>query len=162
MNVDCILQTCNVCGLRYLLIGGMNYLLRHKPVLTFDVDLWVDPAADNLTRCEKALAELEAEWGRTETDWGKVSEKPAGWLKGQGVFCLSSPQGSIDIFLSVAGLRDWSVSRKSAVKARTASGVEYLGLCDADMLSCQMALPSGERKLERIATLKAALGHPSK
>ena len=127
MNVDCILQTCNVCGLRYLLIGGMNYLLRHKPVLTFDVDLWVDPAADNLTRCEKALAELEAEWGRTETDWGKVSEKPAGWLKGQGVFCLSSPQGSI-----------------------------------ADMLSCQMALPSGERKLERIATLKAALGHPSK
>jgi hypothetical protein len=38
-----------------------------------------------------------------------------------------------------------------------ASGVPYLGLADSDMLACQMALPQGERKLERIRTLNKAL-----
>ena len=39
MNVDHILETLNGHQVVYLLIGGMNFLLRHTPVLTYDVDV---------------------------------------------------------------------------------------------------------------------------
>jgi hypothetical protein len=38
MNVDEILGELGAAGVDYLLIGGMNFLLRHEPELTFDVD----------------------------------------------------------------------------------------------------------------------------
>jgi hypothetical protein len=34
MNVDHVLRTFADCGVEYLLIGGMNFLLRREPVLT--------------------------------------------------------------------------------------------------------------------------------
>ena len=34
MNIDRILTELNHHGVRYLLIGGVNFMLRHKPVLT--------------------------------------------------------------------------------------------------------------------------------
>ena len=34
MNIDHILQMFNASEVEYLLIGGMNFLLRHEPVLT--------------------------------------------------------------------------------------------------------------------------------
>ena len=36
MDVERILQTMNGKQVAYLLIGGMNFLLRHEPMLTFD------------------------------------------------------------------------------------------------------------------------------
>ena len=69
MNVDRIIKTLNQHGVDYLLIGGVHFLLRHKPQLTFDVDIWVDDNKKNLLRCEKALNSLNAEWGATERDW---------------------------------------------------------------------------------------------
>jgi hypothetical protein len=70
MNVDRILETFNRQQVAYLLIGGMNFLLGHKPVLTYDVDLWVEDTEENLRRCEAALAELDAEWRRTAGESG--------------------------------------------------------------------------------------------
>jgi hypothetical protein len=52
MTVDQILETFNRRQAGYLLIGGMNFLLRHQPVLTFDVDLWVADTPENLRRTE--------------------------------------------------------------------------------------------------------------
>jgi hypothetical protein len=43
MNIDRILETFNRRDVSYLLIGDMNFLLRHAPVLTYDVDLWTCP-----------------------------------------------------------------------------------------------------------------------
>ena len=48
MDVHLILQTFNAHRVDYLLIGGMNFLLFHEPVLTFDVDLWIDDVPENL------------------------------------------------------------------------------------------------------------------
>jgi hypothetical protein len=36
MDVERFLQTMNGNQVAYLLIGGMNFLLRHEPMLTFD------------------------------------------------------------------------------------------------------------------------------
>lgn len=46
-----MLTAFNAAGVEYMLIGGMNYLLRHDPVLTFDVDVWINDAEGNRARC---------------------------------------------------------------------------------------------------------------
>jgi hypothetical protein len=157
MDVDAILRTFRRCHVRFLLIGGVNFLLRHKPVLTFDVDLWIEDTAENRRRCENALAALGAEWGATARDWGPVAEKPGGWLSRQGVYCLCSPHGAIDIFRTVRGLKSWRASNRSAVAGRTAVGTFFRGLSDADMLKCQLSLPPGFRKNDRIRDLRKTM-----
>lgn len=156
MNIDRILQTFNVCEVEYLLIGGMNFLLRHEPVLTYDIDFWIRDPAANLARSDAALRQLDAAWGRTEDSWRPVSEQ-AGWLGRQSVFCLTSPAGAIDIFRAVTGLPSWESCRERAVAGQTASGVEYRGLCDEDMIACQLALPEGQRRQTRIESLRRAI-----
>ncbi len=157
MNVDRILETFNRHQVDYLLIGGMNFLLRHQPVLTFDVDLWVADAPENLQRSETALADLQAEWGPTDKDWRPVVQVPPGWLERQAVFCMTSPHGPIDIFRAVRGLPDWSVAVKRAVPSQTAAGISYRGISDEDMLACQLALGENDRKLERVRFLRQVL-----
>jgi hypothetical protein len=157
MDLDRILQTFNACHVDYLLIGGMNFLLRHEPVLTYDVDLWIDDVPENRDRAERALAELQAQWGTTEDDWRPVAGRSAGWLARQGLFCLTSPAGAIDIFRAVRGLESWAECRQRAVLGVTGAGTPYVGLSDADMLQCQTALLEPEQKQDRIRTLRAAI-----
>jgi hypothetical protein len=38
MNIDRILAAFNEREVQYLLIGGVNFLLRHRPVTTFGQD----------------------------------------------------------------------------------------------------------------------------
>lgn len=54
MNVDHILATFSKHNVASILIGGMNFLLRHAPVLTYDVDLWIEDTPENLDRCARA------------------------------------------------------------------------------------------------------------
>jgi len=158
MNIDHILETFNTQRVAYLLIGGMNFLLRHAPVLTFDVDLWIEDTPENRRRCEPTLAELQAQWGTADADWGPVAEKRPGWLGRQAVFCLYSPFGAIDIFRALKGLESWAECRARSETCRTAAGVEFSALCDEDMLGCQLALPEEERNHERIRFLQQRLG----
>lgn len=132
-------------------------MLRHQPILTYDVDLWVEDKEENLSRCETALVDLDAEWGATEQTWQNVKKLPAGWLTNQSIYSLMSPHGALDIFRQVAGLSDWHICRQRAVESFTGSGTPYPGLSDDDMLLCQLALSDGEQKKERIRVLKDAL-----
>lgn len=157
VNVDQILQTLNRHGVDYLLIGGMNFLLRHKPVLTYDVDVWVRDSAPNLHRLNRALIELGAEWGPTEKDWKRVPSNSA-WLRRQGAFCLTTPQGALDVFREVRGLDGrYSECKARARRERTETSIPYLGLSDRHMLECQLALPESEQNGERIKHLRRAL-----
>src|SRR5688572_16998116 len=96
MNVDHILHTLSSEDVDYLLIGGMNFLLRHLPELTFDVDIWVRDDSENLERLNGALRILSGEWGQTETDWRPVPEDWR-WLRQQGCYCLTTTHGAVDI-----------------------------------------------------------------
>lgn len=157
MNVDHVLETFNRHRVAYILIGGMNFLLRHAPVLTFDVDFWIEDTPENLDRCEKALGELQAQWGESENDWGPVADRKPGWISSQPVFCLMTPQAPIDIFRRLRGLGPWASCRCRAQQRTTPAGTAYVGLSDEDMLKCQMALPEAEQKQDRIRILKKAL-----
>jgi len=157
MNIDYILDTFNRSQVNYLLIGGMNFFLRHAPVLTFDIDIWIENNDGNLIKCEQALVGLEAEWGNSDKDWGPVSEKQTGWLARQDIYCLTSSYGAIDIFRYVRGLNNWQQSWSCSVVEETASGTTYHGLSHHDMLDCQLALETHEQKLDRIKTLRRVL-----
>jgi hypothetical protein len=145
----------------YLLIGGMNFMLRHRPLLTFDVDIWIDDTLPNRLRCAGALAQLQAAWGATEEAWRPVDGTRADWLETQGVFCLASPSGPIDVFRRVTGLPAWPECRARAVASATAAGIPFWGLCDADMLRCQYALPENQRRLDRIRHLESLSAKPA-
>ena len=157
MNVDAILEACNRQQVDCLLIGGMNFLLRHQPELTFDVDLWARDDDANLERLNLALKELGAEWGRIETEWLPVPTDWH-WLRIQGVFCLTTQHGAVDIFREVRGLEGrYDECRARAASGTTGSGVKFLGLSDEDMLACQEALPPGQRHERRMAILREAV-----
>ena len=94
MNVDAILRALNDEQVDYLLIGGVNFLLRHEPELTFDVDVWVADSDENLKRLNRALRALGAAWGPTETTWAPVPEDSA-WLRRQMVFCLTTLRAAL-------------------------------------------------------------------
>lgn len=161
MNAERVIEVFQHRRVRFLLIGGVNYLLRHRPVLTYDVDLWIEDSPENRALCEQALADLGAEWGRDDADWAPVKQRMAGWLDGQLVFCLASAAGAVDVFRSVRGLGCWAEAFARSVEVRTASGIACRGLCDEDMLACQMALDESEQKLDRIRDLRRALGRES-
>jgi hypothetical protein len=156
-NIDHVLATLNRHRVDYLLIGGVNFLLRHTAVLTYDIDVWIEDTSANRRRCEVALVELQAEWGRSDSDWGPVATKPKGWLEYQSVFCLTGPYGAIDIFRSVLGLDSWPTCLGRAEAGKTASGTAFLGLSDADMLRCQLALPEGARNEARVRFFRESL-----
>jgi hypothetical protein len=160
MNVELILDTFNRHQVDYLLIGGMNFFLRHRPDTTLDVDLWIEDSPENRGRCHNALVELKAEWGPTDEQWGPVSGMSPSWLATQSVFCLDCPAGAVDIFRVVEGLDEWRACRGRAETCSTKSGLQYLALSDADMLRCQLALPEHERRTERVRFLKDVLNLP--
>jgi hypothetical protein len=45
-------------GVRYLIIGGLAFIYHAKPRFTKDIDVWLDPAPDNLARANAALADF--------------------------------------------------------------------------------------------------------
>lgn len=157
MNVDRILDMLNRHEVEYLLIGGMNFFIRHRPVATFDVDVWIADTTLNRSRCEAALRDLDAAWGADEQAWGPVARLAPGWLERHGVYCLTSAAGDIDIFRSVKGLADWSDCARRASTSTTKSGVSFRGLSDRDMIACQEALPEGQRRVDRVLYLRKAL-----
>ena len=155
MKPDPILAAYAAHEVDRLLIGGMNFFLRHRPVSTFDVGFFDSDKAANLARVNAALIELGAEWGATDESFGPVP-RDAAWLKGQQVFCLTSSAGAIDIFRSVRGLASYSECWARSVEIRRDATV-FRALSDADMLACQLALPEGERRLDRVAYLEKIL-----
>jgi hypothetical protein len=137
----------------------MNFLLRHLPELTFDVDIWVLDDAQNLARLNRVLQTLEAAWGATEKEW-----RPIGgdwrWLQRQGCFYLTTAFGALDIFREVRGLEGrYLECQAGAVPSNTASSIPYLALSDEHMLACQESLPPAEQKQHRMQVLRKAIQH---
>ncbi|MDR1304671.1 MAG: hypothetical protein LBK76_05550 [Verrucomicrobiales bacterium] len=157
MDIDRIFHTLNRHEVDWLLVGGMNFLLRHQPALTFDTDIWVRDEDENLRRLNLALRELGAEWGAIESAWQPVPE-PHDWLKQQSVYCLTTTAGALDVFRAIKGLEGrYDACRAAADTRATADGERYLSLSDADMLACQLALPAAARKLDRVRYLQNIL-----
>jgi hypothetical protein len=160
MNVDRILETFHRQQVDAILIGGMNFLLRHQPVLTFDIDFWICDSDENLEKTGNALRELGAEWGKDDVSWGPIPQG-GNWLRAQTVFCLTTPFGAIDIFREVRGLEGrYNQCLARSTPQRTTNGTVFQSLSDEDMLACQLALPESERRLDRTSFLQNLRKNP--
>ncbi len=53
-----MLQLLNKHRVRYLIIGGLAFIYHAKPRYTKDMDLWIDPAPENVKRANRALSEF--------------------------------------------------------------------------------------------------------
>ncbi len=157
MDIDHILRTMHDHDVDYILIGGVNFLLRHLPELTYDIDIWILDTDANLEKANQALTLLRAEWGSTEQNWKPIPADPQ-WLRRQICFCLTTPFGALDIFREVRGLEGkYSECKIRAQHSHTPSGVTYWALSDEDMLRCQEALEPADRKTKRMEVLRAAI-----
>lgn len=157
MNVDLILSTFNEEGADYILIGGMNFFLVHEPVSTLDVDLWVADEDTNLRAVHAALGKLSAEvsFDPKGEQWQLIAQlSDWRWLRRAPLFCLNSPNGSIDVFRHVRGLEaGYESLRDSCPLCRTPSGISFRSLSDTLMIQCQLALDEAERKQDRLRAL---------
>jgi hypothetical protein len=157
MQIDKILEAFARREVDALLIGGMNFLLRHQGGMTFDIDFWVRDSEENLVRVIAALGEIGAEWGRDESSWKPIAQDTS-WLRHQSVVCLTTRYGAVDIFREVKGLEgQYEACRSRAKVHHTATGIPYRSLADEDMLTCQLSLNESERRLDRIAYLQKLL-----
>ena len=82
-----LLSALNKHGVRYLIIGGLAFIYHAKPRYTKDLDLWVDPAVDNIGPANAALAEFGSPYSLS-------SESPDEILQ------LGLPPNRIDLLLS--------------------------------------------------------------
>lgn len=154
-----VFSTMNSHSVCYMLVGGLNYFLLHKPVTTQDIDLLIQDTSQNRHRCEQALNELGGEWGRGDDDWGSVSVKTEGWLSGQSVFCLLTQCGPVDIFLSIPGISSYHEASLRSVLLKLDLATSVRLISSKDLLACQLAIPEVYRKPERIAYLRGQLAH---
>lgn len=158
MNIDPILEAFNSEKVAYLLIGGVNFHLRHKPILTYDIDFWIDDSPENLGRCEKALSTLNAEWGKSQEEWGPVAKLKSGWLTDPHEIALTSPFCPINVYKSRKGVDSWTAANERGYTGTTSTGVSFRGMGDEDTLNDQYALDEQDRRMERIRVLEQLLG----
>ncbi|MBW2096839.1 MAG: hypothetical protein JRI80_18400 [Deltaproteobacteria bacterium] len=79
-------------GVRYLIIGGLAFAYHAMPRYTKDIDLWIDPAGENLKRANEALKEFGSPFLLDRT-------------KKREILQLGIAPNRIDLLLHVQGAR---------------------------------------------------------
>lgn len=158
LDYERVFRVMNQRGVEFLLIGGLNYYLLHRPVSTQDIDLFINDNVENRSKCELALADLGAQWGRTDDDWEPVDRKTPGWLNSQGVYCLLTTAGPVDIFRSLAGVESYVRALADCKELIVGTGTAVRLIGPKDLLACQLALPEQARRQDRVNHLREVLG----
>jgi len=131
-------------GARYLLVGGYAVVAHTKPRYTKDVDLWIDPAPDNLERVAEALSEFGAP-GRAIDDVRACAEDEIVWF---GV-----PPGRVDILKRIPGVAFApSYGRRAQV---TVAGMAVAVLSIDDLIAAKRAAGRPQDLLDAEALVAA-------
>jgi hypothetical protein len=158
MELDFDYRTMLACLLShevdFLLVGGLNFFLAHQPVATADVDILIDDSESNRMRCEAAIASMDGQWGKLDADWGPVRDRLSGWLSTQGVYCLITKFGPLDVFRSLSGIDSFTLAATRSIQYPLFPN-QYVRLISAsDLLACQLALDESIRKRDRVHYLQ--------
>jgi len=91
-----LLSEFNSAGVRYLVIGAHALAFHAEPRFTKDLDVWVDPAADNAPRVWAALRKFGAPLkGIAKTEFAVPDM----------VYQMGVPPNRVDVLTSIAGVR---------------------------------------------------------
>ena len=98
MNQDFVelLRALSAVEARFLVVGAFAVSFHSRPRATGDLDLWVEPTAENAARVLRALREFGA-------PLGEVGERD--FSAPDLVFQLGVPPRRIDLLTSLTGLR---------------------------------------------------------
>lgn len=103
---------------QYLIIGGLAFSYHAKPRSTKDMDLWIEPSAENVRSVNLALAEFGSPY---LFDVGKLDQ----------IVQIGVAPNRIDLLLAVEGVRFETASRK---RVRDAYGDVTANWVDIDTL----------------------------
>lgn len=78
-------------NVRYLIVGGLAFIYHAKPRFTKDMDLWIEPTAENLCNANKALVDFGSPY-LLDTDDKK------------SILQLGLPPNRIDLLQTVEGV----------------------------------------------------------
>jgi hypothetical protein len=97
MNQDFIdlLRAFIAADVRFLIVGAYALALHGRPRATGDLDVWVEPTADNATRIMRALAAFGA-------PVSQISE--ADFASPGVVYQIGVPPGRVDILTELTGV----------------------------------------------------------
>jgi hypothetical protein len=84
-------------GVRFLVVGAHALAAHGVPRATGDLDVWVEPTAENAARVWRALAEFGAPLGRLDI-------READFTRPDQVIQLGLPPYRIDLMTSVSGV----------------------------------------------------------
>ncbi len=87
-------------GVDFVVIGGVGAALQGASAVTYDLDLVLDPAPDNLDRAHEVLEGLEATF---REHLPKVLLPARRDLESQGALLLMTNLGALDLLGTVAG-----------------------------------------------------------
>jgi hypothetical protein len=93
-----LLDALSAHSVRFLIVGGYAVTFHARPRFTKDLDVWVEPTADNATRTFQSLAAFGAPLqmhGVTPQDFGTVGT----------IYQIGLPPNRIDILTAVDGLQ---------------------------------------------------------
>ena len=94
--------------MRYVLVGGIAARLRGAPLLTQDLDVTPDAAADNLIALSRALAELDARLRTASDPHGVPFPLEPEMLATARSWTLVTRYGDLDLVFEPAGTRGYS------------------------------------------------------
>lgn len=89
---------------KYLIIGGLAFIYHAKPRYTKDMDLWIDPSPENVTRANNALAEFGSPYLLSNDSMEEILQ-------------LGVAPDRIDLLLNVVGVR-FETAWKKRVKGQ--------------------------------------------
>jgi hypothetical protein len=108
-------------GVKALIVGGYAVAFHAKPRTTKDIDVWVEPTADNASRVMAALARF---------GFGDVGLAADDFARPGQIVQLGYPPNRIDLLTSIAGVEFGEAWARRVPSSYGKAAVCYIGLDD--------------------------------
>jgi len=133
-------------GARYVIIGGLAFIFHAKPRYTKDMDIWIDPSLDNVSRTNAALTEFGSPFFLTP-------EKPS------EITQVGMPPHRIDFLREVEGLafeEVWPKRIRAPYGQTTANWIDLDSLIQAKSLIDTPRHQDDARVLRQVKEMRSA------
>ena len=123
MNSDFrdLLRSLHECEVRYLVAGGYAVIHHSQPRYTKDIDIWLEPSAENARKLMRAFLQFGIPMiGVTEADFAQPGTQ----------FNLGVPPCAVDLLTTIPGLEFEAAWANRVISEENDFPIYYLGKAD--------------------------------
>lgn len=123
MNSDFrdLLRSLHECEVRYLVAGGYAVIHHSQPRYTKDIDIWLEPSAENARKLMRAFLKFGIPMiGVTEADFASPGTQ----------FNLGVPPCAVDLLTTIPGLEFEAAWPNRVISEENDFPIYYLGKAD--------------------------------